>query len=79
VFDTTRKTTYKNLEKWYSKFRHSCPYVPSVIIGNKIDLDPDATKKNFALVEKMDGEFFLTSAADGTNVVRVSNFYKSFL
>lgn len=79
VFDTTRKITYKNLEKWYQKFRSSCPTVPCVIIGNKIDVDPETTQKNYALVEKMNGTFHLTSAADGTNVVKVRIICQFFI
>jgi small GTP-binding protein len=72
VFDTTRKITYKNSINWYNKFRSSCPSVPCVAVGNKIDIDPSTTERNYSLVDKMNCEFYLTSAADGTNCVWVS-------
>ena len=72
VFDTTRKITYKNSINWYNKFRSSCPHVPCICVGNKIDMDSTSTERSYALVDKMNCEFFLTSAADGTNIVRVS-------
>lgn len=72
VFDTTRKITYKNSTNWYNKFRSSCQYVPCVAVGNKIDINENSTERNYSLIDKMNCEFYLTSAADGTNVVRVS-------
>ena len=72
VFDTTRSITYKNSINWYNKFRNACPTVPCVVVGNKIDMDELSTERVYPLVEKMNGTFYLTSAADGTNVVRVS-------
>lgn len=72
VFDTTRKITYKNSLNWYNKFRNSCSNVPCICIGNKIDMDILTTERNYSLVEKMKCDFYLTSAADGTNIVRVS-------
>lgn len=72
VFDTTRKITYKNSINWYNKFRSSCPKVPCLTVGNKIDMDKMSTERTYPLVDKMNCPFYLTSAADGTNVVRVS-------
>ena len=71
AFDATRPVTYKNLANWYNKFRSSCPNVPCVIMGNKIDLDTTVTERVYSLVEKIGAPFYLTSAADGTNVVAV--------
>lgn len=71
VFDATRPITYKNSIEWYRKFRQACPSTPCVIVGNKIDMDVESTQRAYPLVDKMDGKFYLTSAADGTNVVRV--------
>jgi len=28
-------------EKWWPEVRHFCPYVPIVVVGNKVDLRPD--------------------------------------
>ena len=45
VFDATRKVTYDNLKVWYNEMRSNCPHIPVLIIANKIDLDPRATKR----------------------------------
>jgi len=71
VFDATRKITYKNMGNWYNEFRNNCPSVPCILVGNKIDLDKKATQRKYNLAEKIGCPFYLTSAADGTNVVRV--------
>jgi hypothetical protein len=46
-------------------------------VGNKIDLDKKSTERKYALAEKMNCPFYLVSAADGTNVVRVNFNYKN--
>mmetsp|Transcript_29355 Transcript_29355/g.30466 ORF Transcript_29355/g.30466 Transcript_29355/m.30466 type:complete len:208 (+) Transcript_29355:3-626(+) len=69
VFDTTRVITYKNSINWYNKFRSSCSLVPCIAVGNKIDMDSISTERAYPLVEKMNCILYLTSAANGTNVV----------
>ena len=71
VFDTTRKITYKNCMKWYNEFRGHCPTTPCILVGNKIDIDKRTTQRKYALAEKLNCPFYLVSAADGTNVVRI--------
>ncbi len=71
VFDTTRKITYKNCMKWYNEFRTHCPSTPCILVGNKIDIDKKCVERKYALGEKIGCPFYLTSAADGTNVVRI--------
>lgn len=78
VFDTTRKITYKNINKWYNEFRGHCPSTPCMLVGNKIDLDKKSIERKYSLYEKMNCPFHLVSAADGTNVVRVILFYLDF-
>lgn len=69
-FDITRKITYKNLEKWYEELRTYCPSIPCMVVGNKIDVDYEVTKKSFAFASKRGLPFMFVSAADGTNVAR---------
>jgi len=69
-FDITRKITYKNLEKWYEELQMYCKGIPCMVIGNKIDVDYEVTKKNFAFAAKRGLPFMFVSAADGTNVAR---------
>jgi len=71
VFDVTRKPTYKNLAVWYKELRSYRPNIPVVVIANKIDENPKSTQIQFNFAKKNDLEMNYTSAADGTNVVRV--------
>ena len=57
--------------KWYNEFRTNCSSTPCVIVGNKIDLDKKVTERKYNLAEKINCPFYLSSAADGTNIVRV--------
>uniref|UniRef100_A0A7S0I159 Uncharacterized protein n=1 Tax=Phaeocystis antarctica TaxID=33657 RepID=A0A7S0I159_9EUKA len=68
-FDVTRKQTYKNLPDWYRELREFRQGIPVVCIGNKIDVDPKVTQKEFGFPKKHNLEFFYCSASDGTNVV----------
>ena len=69
VFDATRYVTYKNLKVWYNEMRSHCPHIPSIVIANKIDLDPRSTKRSYKDIEELKLPFNFVSAADGTNVV----------
>ena len=71
VFDTTRKATYQNCMKWYNEFRTQCPTTPCILVGNKIDIDKSCVRRKYALADKIKCPFYLVSAADGTNVVRI--------
>lgn len=69
IYDATRQETFKNVKKWYDDFTKVVGIIPTVIIGNKIDLE--------RLVKKDDGEklalelhaiFYESSAKTGENV-----------
>ena len=62
------------MNNWYNEFRNNCPSVPCILIGNKIDLDRKAIERKYNLADKIKCPFYLVSAADGTNVVRVISF-----
>ncbi|KAJ1459392.1 P-loop containing nucleoside triphosphate hydrolase protein [Pelagophyceae sp. CCMP2097] len=70
-FDVTRKTTYANLSNWYNELRDSCESIPCILVANKIDVDYQVTRKNFAFAAKKGIPLYFVSAADGTNVVKV--------
>ena len=72
AFDVTRKATYQNLSKWYKELRANCETVPVILVANKIDVNYEVTKKKFKFPEKHDLPFYFVSAADGSNVVKVS-------
>ena len=57
--------------KWYNEFRGHCPTTPCILVWNKIDIDKRTTQRKYALAEKLNSSFYLVSAADGTNVVRI--------
>ena len=71
VFDVTRKSTYQNIKKWYSAMRNQCGQIPTILVANKIDLKPEMTKKKYQFSIKNNLPLYFTSAADGTNVVKV--------
>jgi Rab-like protein 2 len=72
--------------KWYNEMRTNCPSIPCILVGNKIDskiylmvVDKKSVERKYELAEKIKCPFFLVSAADGTNVVRVNrSFIKIF-
>ena len=49
--------------------KNHCPKMPHFVIANKIDLEPNATKRKYKFVEDLNVPFNFVSAADGTNVV----------
>ena len=57
--------------KWYNEFRNHCPSTPCILVGNKIDIDKRCVERRYALADKLKCPFYLVSAADGTNVVRI--------
>ncbi|KAG5496246.1 hypothetical protein JKF63_02547 [Porcisia hertigi] len=71
VFDSTRKATYKNLEKWLSEMRLYREHIPCIVACNKIDNDPSVTTKSFAFSDKHNFPLYYVSAADGSNVVQL--------
>lgn len=71
VFDATRKDTYTHLAGWYRQLVHCRGRIPCVVVANKVDMDMSATRRRFQFAEKRQLPLQFTSAADGTNVVRV--------
>ncbi len=71
VFDVTRKSSYENLRYWYGNLKKYCGNVPVILVANKFDLKPSVTKKKFKFALKYNIPLFYTSAANGTNVVRI--------
>ena len=68
VFDVTRKVTYQHLEGWYKELRQYSAHVPAIVVANKIDINPEVTKKEFQFATKRNLVNMFASAADGTNV-----------
>jgi len=39
--------TYTQLGEWYRELREYCEGIPCILVGNKIDVDYQVTKKNY--------------------------------
>ncbi len=70
MFDTARKETYKNLEKWFQELQAHRKGIPCICVANKIDMDETVTSKTFNFATNKEIPFYFVSAADGTNVVK---------
>ena len=70
VFDVTRKDTYVNLPVWFKELQANRKGVPTLVVANKIDMNPRIASKPFQFPEKHGlPKVRFCSAADGTNVV----------
>ena len=72
VFDTTRSSTFSNVNNWYnSAVKYGLSGIPRILIGNKVDLkDERKIIRPMAehLSEKLNAPYFETSALTGENV-----------
>ena len=72
VFDTTRSSTFSNINNWYSSaVKYGLSGVPRILIGNKVDLEEERKiilPMAEHLSEKLNAPYFETSALTGKNV-----------
>ncbi|MHA2287466.1 MAG: Rab family GTPase [Promethearchaeota archaeon] len=72
VFDTTRSSTFSNINNWYkSAQKYGLSGVPRILIGNKVDLKDERKiilPMAEHLSEKLNAPYFETSALTGENV-----------
>ncbi|MBY9012155.1 MAG: GTP-binding protein [Candidatus Lokiarchaeota archaeon] len=72
VFDTTRSSTFSNVNNWYSSaVKYGLSGVPRILIGNKVDLKEERKiilPMAEHLSEKLNAPYFETSALTGENV-----------
>ena len=77
VFDTTRSSTFSNINNWYkSAQKYGLSGVPRILIGNKVDLKDERKiilPMAEHLSEKLNAPYFETSALTGDNVKVVFN------
>jgi len=77
VFDTTRSSTFSNVNNWYSSaVKYGLSGIPRILIGNKVDLkDERKIIQPMAehLSEKLNAPYFETSALTGENIKVVFN------
>ena len=72
VFDTTRSSTFSNVNNWYSSaVKYGLSGIPRILVGNKIDLK-DERKIILPMAEhlskKLNAPYFETSALTGENI-----------
>jgi len=72
VFDTTRSSTFSNVNNWYSSaVKYGLSGIPRILIGNKIDLKDERKiilPMAEHLSEKLNAPYFETSALTGENI-----------
>jgi len=72
VFDITKYTTFKNIEKWLNELReHAEPHIVAMLVGNKSDLLPHravSQQEADAFARKHGLNYIETSALDASNV-----------
>lgn len=71
VFDATRKETYQHLEEWHDQLITNRGKIPVIVVVNKLDLNQSVTRTQFKWAKSKNYPVYYTSAAKGTNVVRV--------
>ena len=72
VFDTTRSSTFSNINNWYSSaVKYGLSGIPRILVGNKIDLKDERKiilPMAEHLSEKLNAPYFETSALTGENI-----------
>jgi len=69
VYDVSREETFKSVKKWYEDITKSAGILPTLIIGNKTDLERKVKKETAEkLALEMHAIFYETSAKTGENV-----------
>ncbi|MFX0074215.1 MAG: Rab family GTPase, partial [Candidatus Hermodarchaeota archaeon] len=75
VFDTTRSSSFSNINKWYNSTVKYCPSrVPRILIGNKIDLQDERKiilPMAEHLSEKINAPYYEISALNGNNIGKI--------
>ena len=73
VCDLTRKDTLTRLDYWFNKVKDVAGDIPCILLANKSDLKDQYTFNNNELkevAEKMNAQYFYTSAKEGENVIK---------
>ena len=72
VFDTTRSSTFSNINNWYSStVKYGLSGIPRILVGNKIDLKDERKiilPMAEHLSEKLNAPYFEVSALTGENI-----------
>jgi small GTP-binding protein len=75
VYDISRKETFFSLENWYKESIENIGHeVPTVILGNKFDLENKITEDEFkSFISKFNFDHYFVSAKTGKSVTEVFN------
>ena len=76
VYDVTEPNSFKNIEKWVKELNRFSGEVPTIVLGNKVDLMDERqiiTKTGKSKAKKLGFNFFETSAKTGSNVQKAFN------
>ncbi|MHA1409216.1 MAG: GTP-binding protein [Candidatus Odinarchaeia archaeon] len=69
VFDITNRTSFNNVENWFNDIQKEVPGIPTIIVGNKIDLPRDVSfEEAQSLSQKLGCDYIETSAKLDRNV-----------
>ena len=69
VYDVTREETFKNVKKWYKDFTKTVGIIPTLILGNKVDLERQVKKEAGEKVAlELHSIFYEVSAKTGEKV-----------
>jgi len=71
AFDSTRYSTFRNLDVWLNLIRDNVPDIGLILVGTKADLEngsPDTSAFEEYVKEKKLNAFFLTSSKSGQNI-----------
>ncbi len=68
LFDKYKDKTFESLDDWYSKISELSGKIPIILIGNKVDLDEEPSKKGERYAKKRDMIYLETSVKTGLNV-----------
>ena len=72
MYDITKRESFKNLTKWVKLINESAPFVPLVLIGNKLDDEEEnrivRTEEGKAFANENGYLFYESSALNGKNV-----------
>ncbi len=73
VYDVTNKNTYNHIIDWYDEAIQYCGKIPTILVGNKIDLTNKVISKEdgIKMAKEINAEFYETSAKTGESVNNV--------
>ena len=70
VIDMSSETSFNNIEKWNNYRYDQAPGCPFILVGNKIDLEPEVSKQEVeSWAKEKDIQVFFTSAKTDENIV----------